>query len=148
MSRAVAGSDAGDSSSRRTSVSQTPYHRLHYSSAPRVNVGDLSLTTASGQVSVALYCTGPSCLHTLLVQLRLPRQPSSPRRQNEYQSKNWESGGRLWMWLSDFESERPTRHHIIGHLKDDFYRYTVHYRVKQKFVFLCKLQWIAMCAFH
>ena len=47
ISRAPA-SDVGDSLSRCTSLSQTPYHRLHYSSAPRVNVSEMSLPTSPG----------------------------------------------------------------------------------------------------
>jgi len=47
MSRALA-SDTGDSLSRHTSLSQMPYQRLHYSSVPRVNVGQMSLPTSPG----------------------------------------------------------------------------------------------------
>ena len=48
ISRAPA-SDTEDSLSRHTSLSQMPYHhRLHYSSASRVNVGEMSLPTSPG----------------------------------------------------------------------------------------------------
>jgi len=44
----VPASDTDDSWSRRTSLTHTPYHRLHYSSAPRVNVGNMSLPASPG----------------------------------------------------------------------------------------------------
>jgi len=47
ISRAPA-SDTDDTLSRRTSISHTPYQRLHYSSAPRVNIGEMSLPTSPG----------------------------------------------------------------------------------------------------
>jgi neogenin len=74
-----------DSQSQRGSLVQPTYQRLHYSSAPRVSVGNLSLTNSSGGkigrpsgIASSFKTTSPP--PTAAAVIFSSRPPSSPRR--------------------------------------------------------------------